>query len=157
MTHNAKPEPPLWDRDAVLGAVRSAYDDLRQDYTTRGGVHYPGYLDADEGHGFVGSWIWSEFDLQHRFASLLERRLPNAVHLGMPLRPGTRDDLEPTSPGDKVRVSYIDIVISDPAALPIDDPGDVFRRRTHEAFIEVKWFPQVQPAVEVGLPSSAPR
>lgn len=63
---------------------------------------YGGYLDEDDasGPGFVGPLIWSEADLVHRFADHLSHAFRDvesygrpAVHLGLPIRVGTRSDL----------------------------------------------------------------
>jgi hypothetical protein len=68
------------------------------------------------------------------------------VHIGLPIRVGTRDDLEKDESGKSPAQQHIDIVVTDPNAIPVGDEasptelGHAFRSQQHLAFIEVKWF-----------------
>jgi hypothetical protein len=68
------------------------------------------------------------------------------VHIGLPLRVGTRADLEKDKNGKWPAQQHIDIVVTDPNAIPAGDEssatelGEAFRSQRHLAFIEVKWF-----------------
>jgi hypothetical protein len=136
------------DEASVRSGIERAFAALREDYEDYGNWRYPGPMDADEEWGWIGPFAWSEADYAHRFAMLLEREFPRAVHLEMPINERMRSDLEPLPEGVRRRhAQSIDIVISDLgeiAALPQTalDAGRAFRARRHEAFIEVKWFPK---------------
>jgi hypothetical protein len=132
------------DDAEIRSRIQSAFAELQRLYGVEGGWRYPGYLDADEQHGYIGPFAWSEADVKRRFAAFLDERLPGAVHMEMPIRPGTRSDLDPLPPGARAVTKYIDIVVSDLSGMPDDylEAGSVFRGRRHEAFIEAKWFPK---------------
>jgi hypothetical protein len=143
------------DEPEVREHIRRAYVSLRASYDQLGGWRFPGYLD-DADQSYVGPWAWSEGDIQRHFANALSAEFPPEwVHLEMPLRIGTRQDLEPPGPGKRATTTHIDIVVSDLSGLPNDlrhaSPDEVraaslgFRGRTHEAFIEVKWFHKGSP------------
>ncbi len=141
----------------VQERIESAARRLQVDYSRCGGwrSEYAGYLDVDDPAfpGYVGSFAWSEADIQHRFANLLHDEFgeleadgDSAVHLELPIREGTRSDLDPVVAPARRRVQHIDIVVTDPRHLrgvPADQPsgiGHAFRGQQHLAFIEVKWF-----------------
>ena len=138
------------DRSGVREPVLAAFRELAADYEARGGHRFPGaldHMDPSTPNGYPGTFAWSEADIQHRFASRLEGQFPgvDCVHLGLPLRRETRDDLA-EGPNGSARRTHVDIVLSDLSDL--DDlasdalRSDEFRRRRHEAFIEVKFFPK---------------
>ena len=137
--------------------VERAFRRLQFEHAKIGGwrERYGGYLDEDDAAfpGYVGPFAWSEADLQHRFANHLSDAFYDldsfgrtAVHIGLPIRVGTRADLDKTEEGEWPPQQHIDIVVNDPDAIPDGDHatpseiGHAFRSQQHLAFIEVKWF-----------------
>jgi hypothetical protein len=141
----------------VRERVQAAFHCLQSEYVKFGGwqPRYGGYLDEDDAAfpGYVGPFAWSEADIQHRFANDLSEQFRSletsgrpAVHIGLPIRVGTRDDLEKDESGKLPAQQHIDIVVTDPNGVPDGDDvaptelGRAFRSQQHLAFIEVKWF-----------------
>jgi hypothetical protein len=145
------------DSNEVRARLEAALGKLREEHTEYGGwrPEYGGYLDTNDASfpGYVGPLAWSEVDIQHRFANLLHEQFRDieseghtAIHLGLPIRVGTRSDLDPVPAGKRAPLQHIDIVVTDPRELPdrrsssAQGIGHAFRALQHLAFIEVKWF-----------------
>jgi hypothetical protein len=141
----------------VRDRVQAAFNGLQADYARLGGwqARHGGYLDEGDAAfpGYVGPFAWSEADIQHRFANHLSEQFRSletsghpAVHIGLPIRVGTRDDLEKDEGGKWPAQQHIDLVVTDPQAIGDGDDanpralGGAFRSQQHLAFIEVKWF-----------------
>jgi hypothetical protein len=125
------------DPRRVEQGLAAAHRRLLEGYAAWGGHRYFGWTEYGETRNHQGTVILSEGDCVHRFALELEREFSLQVHCQFKLNKATRVDFE------HMPRQAIDIVVSDLSAFA--DPGSdaaAVRSVTHDAFIEVKWFPK---------------
>jgi hypothetical protein len=116
-----------------------ALDRFVADYLTLGGHRFHGFHDSGDPANFKGPMFWSEGDCVLRLAMRLETTFPGRVHLGVPFARELFEDFDRDRDGRR----SIDLVVSDLADFR---PGvDVFSRRRHDVFIEVRFLPKRGP------------
>jgi hypothetical protein len=115
------------------------------EYADWGGHRFHGWTDYSDASNYLGPTIWSEADCVFRFCLELEKSFPRNVHCEFSIDKSTRQDWELRGQravaGKRPGREIIDIVVSDLDRFVADETArDMFRRKRHEAFIEVKWL-----------------
>lgn len=116
--------------DDGLGRAFARFLEL---YAVSGGHRHYGFNVRGDPRNYQGPLIWTEGDCQFRLALSLEEQFPGMVHVEVPLAKYTIHDYEPKIDARQ----FIDIVVSDLSSFDVE--RDVFAKRPHDLFVEVKY------------------
>lgn len=125
-------QPPV---DEFRRGLHAAFDAYLTAYEAKGGHGYHGFTEVGDPKNYKGPLIWSEGDCAFRFASELEKRFPEMVHLELAVGKAHFADFDKTLDPHQ----FIDIVVTDMGRFDVDTHE--FARWRHGMFIEVKYIP----------------